>query len=57
VARGTLLIKEVGQGFGGPSTTLRRYFLSDNGLQLIELVEGHSTFGDIEQRLVFDRQL
>lgn len=53
---GTLLVTESGRGFGGASTTQRRYFLSDDGSQLIELVEGHSGFGDTEQRLIFDKQ-
>jgi len=54
---GTLLVTESAQSFGGLSTAKRRYFLSDDGMHLIELVEGHSTFGDTEQRLVFDKQL
>jgi len=53
---GTLLVSETGRGFGGLSKTQRRYFVSDDGSQLIELVEGHSGFGDNEQRLVFDKQ-
>jgi hypothetical protein len=53
---GTLLVTEAGRTFGGLSTTQRRYFLSDDGLQLIELIEGHSGFGDTAQRLVFEKQ-
>jgi hypothetical protein len=53
---GTLLVTEAGRSFGGSSSTQRRYFLSDDGTQLIEQIEGHSGFGDTEQRLVFDRQ-
>ena len=53
---GTLLVSEEGQSFAGASTTKRRYFLSGDGLHLIELVEGHNGFGDIEQRLVFDKK-
>jgi hypothetical protein len=53
---GTLLVSEAGMQFGGRSTTQRRYFLSDDGKQLIELIEGHSGFGDTAQRLVFDKQ-
>lgn len=53
----TLLVKETSQGFLGLSKTLRRYFLSEDGSKLIELVEGHTGFGDMEQRLVFNRQL
>jgi hypothetical protein len=52
----TLLITESGVGFGGFTTTHRRYYLSDDKTQLIELVESHSGFIDSEQRLVFDRQ-
>lgn len=53
---GTLLVNEAGQSFAGPSTTQRRFFLSEDGLQLIELIEGHNSFGDTQQRLVFDKQ-
>jgi hypothetical protein len=53
---GTLLVTEAGRSFGGLSTTRRRYFVSDDGSQLIELIEGHNGFGDTEQRLVFDKQ-
>jgi hypothetical protein len=53
---GTLLVTEAGQSFGGSSSTRRRYFLSDDGAQLIEQIEGHSGIEDTEQRLVFDRQ-
>lgn len=52
----TLLVTEVGQGFGGASITKRRYFQSEDGMQLIELLESHSGFGDIEQKLIFDKQ-
>lgn len=54
---GTLLVTESSQSFGGQATSKRRYFLSDDGLHLIELVEGHSTFGDSEQRLIFDKEI
>jgi hypothetical protein len=40
---------------GSPSSTKRRYFLSEDGAHLIELVEAHNGFGDTEQRLVFDK--
>jgi hypothetical protein len=53
---GTLLVTETGRGFGGQSTTQRRYYLSDDGTQLIELVEGHTGYGDTAQRLIFDKQ-
>jgi hypothetical protein len=52
---GTLLVTETGN-FMGPSTTQRRYYLSEDGRQLIELIVGHNGFGDSEQRLVFDKQ-
>ena len=52
---GTLLVTERSVGAGRPSTTERRYFLSDDGEHLIELVEAHNSFGDSEQRLVFDK--
>ena len=52
----TLAVTERSNSFFGPATTDRRYFLSTNGLYLIELVEGHNSFGDTEQRLVFDKQ-
>jgi hypothetical protein len=38
------------------STTKQRLFLSEDGKQLIVLVEGHSTYLDTEQRLVFERK-
>ena len=53
---GTLLVTESSVSFFGPSTTQRRYFLSRDGSQLIELIRGQNKFMDIEQRLVFERQ-
>jgi hypothetical protein len=53
---GTLLLTESGQSFGGRSLMQRRYFLSEDGSRLYELVEGHNGFGDTAQRLVFDKQ-
>jgi hypothetical protein len=50
----TLEIRERGPGFVGSSK--RRYFLSEDGSELIVLVERHSTFQDAEQRLVFEKQ-
>lgn len=52
----TLLVSERGGGFGGISKTRDRYYLSADGSELIELVEGQSGFGETEQRLVFARQ-
>jgi hypothetical protein len=51
----TLLIMERSTGTGRPSSANRRYFLSEDGAHLIELVESHNGFGDAEQRLVFDK--
>jgi hypothetical protein len=51
----TLAVNERGGGFGGPSTTNRRYYLSADGSELIELLDSHSTYGDTEQRLIFDK--
>ena len=51
----TLLVMERNAGGGSPSSTKRRYFLSEDGAHLIELVEAHNGFGDTEQRLVFDK--
>jgi hypothetical protein len=49
----TLELIEVGSGPAYYSS--HRLFLSDGGSQLIDLVEQHSAFGDLEQRLVFER--
>jgi len=53
---GTLFVSEHGTSFGGVASNQSRYFLSVDGSQLIELVEGHSVFGDTQQRLVFDKR-
>ena len=50
-----LVVKESGQTFIGPVTTSRRYFLSEDGAALIEIITGRTSFGDSEQRLVFGR--
>ena len=50
----TLEIHKLTSGFGGSSK--ERLFLSEDGSQLIVLVEQHSTYSDSEQRLVFDKQ-
>jgi hypothetical protein len=52
----TLLVMERNAGAGPASSTKRRYFLSEDGAHLIELIEAHNGFGDTEQRLVFDKQ-
>jgi len=54
---GTLLVTESSQFRGNATTTRSRYFLSDDGSELIELLEGRTGFGDTEQRLVFDKWL
>jgi len=50
----TLEVHQVIAAFG--SSTKQRLFLSEDGRQLIVLIEGHSTFLDTEQRLVFERK-
>jgi hypothetical protein len=40
---------------GLANMTKQRLFLSGDGSQLIDLVEGHNIYGDSEQRLVFDK--
>ncbi len=52
----TLSIREISQPADPATKTYRRYFLSDDGSELNELIEGHTGFGDTEQHLVFDRQ-
>ena len=51
----TVFIQQRGQMFGGSMISRQRYFLSENGSQLIELIERHSIAGDKEQRLVFEK--
>lgn len=53
----TLLVTERSQSMGNATMTRSRYFLSDDGSELIELLEGHTVFGDTEQRLIFDKRL
>lgn len=50
-----LVLQESGQSFIGPMTTSRRYFISEDGTELIEDIVGRTTYGDSEQRLVFTR--
>jgi hypothetical protein len=50
----TLEVHQIIAAFG--SSTRQRMFLSEDRSQLIVLVEGHSTFLDTEQRLVFDKK-
>lgn len=50
---GTLELVQIVSGLA--NMTKHRLFLSDDGSQLIELVEGHNIYGDSEQRLVFDK--
>ena len=49
----TLEIVQMTSGFA--TYGKQRLFLSDDGSQLIDLVEQHSIYGDSEQRLVFDK--
>ena len=53
---GTLIVTERSAGFGGITSSKRRYFLSEDKAQLIAQIESHNTFGDIEQRMVFEKQ-
>ncbi len=50
-----LVVQESGQSFIGPVTNSRRYFLSEDSTELIEIITGRTSFGDSEQRLVFAR--
>lgn len=50
-----LVLSESGQSFIGLVSTSRRYYLSDDGKELVELITGRTTYGDSEQRLVFAR--
>jgi len=50
-----LIVSESSQSFIGAMTTSRRYYLSDDGAELVELVVGRTQFGDSEQRLLFTR--
>jgi hypothetical protein len=50
---GTLELVQVVSGLANMSK--QRLFLSDDGSQLIDLVESHNVYGDGEQRLVFDK--
>jgi hypothetical protein len=40
---------------GLATMTKHRLFLSEDGSQLVDLVEGHNIYGDLQQRLVFDK--
>jgi hypothetical protein len=51
----TLVITERGAGFGGSMTTTSRFFLSQDQTQLVELVETHNVFADIQQRRVYEK--
>jgi hypothetical protein len=51
---GTLQLLQISSGLANYAT--QRLFLSEDGKQLIILVERHASFGDTEQRLVFDKQ-
>jgi len=49
----TLELRQVTSGFA--AYAVHRLFLSDDGSQLIDQVEEHSTFGDSDQMLIFDK--
>ena len=49
----TLELRQITSGLANYAK--HQLFLSDDGSQLIDLVEQHSIFGDSEQRLVFDK--
>jgi hypothetical protein len=49
----TLELQEINSGLADYGK--ERLFLSENGSELIDLIERHATFGDTEQRLVFDK--
>ncbi len=50
---GTLELRQVTNGLA--IYAKRRLFLSEDGSHLVELVEQHSIYGDLEQRLVYDK--
>lgn len=50
-----LVVTTAANSFMGASTTRRRHFLSGDGQRLVVLVTSVNTFGESEQRLVFDR--
>ena len=50
-----LIVSEFGQSFIGPMATSRRYFLSDDGAELIVVIVGRMTYADSEQKLIFTR--
>jgi len=49
----TLELRQITAGLA--NYAIHRLFLSPDGTQLIDLVEQHSTYGDSEQRLVFEK--
>ena len=49
----TLELRQVTAGLA--NYAIHRLFLSEDGSQLIDLVEQHSGYGDSEQRLVFEK--
>ena len=50
-----LIVSESSRSFIGAMTPSRRYYISDDGGELIELVQGRTQFGDSGQRLLFTR--
>ncbi len=51
---GTLDVQE--RAVDGPGYSEQRYFLSEDGSELIVLVKSHDAFAELEQRMVFDKQ-
>jgi hypothetical protein len=51
-----LVINQISAGFGGESLALSRYFLSEDGNLLTEIVLANTGFGDTDQKLVFVRE-
>ena len=49
----TLELVQLVSGLG--TMTKHRLFLLEDGAQLVDLVEGHNIYGDLQQRLVFDK--
>ena len=50
-----LVMSESSESMIGSVKTSRRYYLSEDGTELVERVTSHTTYSDSEQRLVFAR--
>jgi len=51
---GTLDVRE--RKIDGADYSERRFFLSEEGSELIVLIKSRNTYSEVEQRMVFDRQ-